>query len=188
MQLQTEPIVAAGRVTITVVTPDRPGSGNAQVELSCGHTVHVAGLPPMRYVAGDQYDCMTCSSDQWEREHPPLPDEQIAAIEATLPRCPECAGLIDKIPFIRRTVHRLDLQIDRQDGDVLASSEHYDSLEEDPEWRDHRYDPDSRTHRGTLEVECADHHRWLEARLAYRYDYHLGEHAWLICPAEVAVP
>lgn len=172
-----------GRVTITAVTPDRPGSGNAEVERSCGHNFHVAGVKPT-YAVGDQDDCMTCYSDAWEAEHPGLPEEQLAAIEATLPKCPQCGGAIEKIPFIRRTVHKFYVEIDRQTGDILASSDHDDTLEEEPDWNRTTRHFDGKVHTGELQVECAAGHEWAETRLAYKYDWTLSEHRWTVRPME----
>lgn len=174
--------------TVTAVRPDithhdDDGYGSrtgyaADVEVSCGHNYHLAAMPDRWPKVGDPHSCMTCHMDRWLAEHPSVPDEQLAAIRASLPKCPVCGGDIDTIAFVKRTRHKLYVEIDAYNGDVSALSEHHDTLEEKPDWTERSGG------RHEISVCCANDHEWFESRLEYRHRH--GEHQWTIKSAEGA--
>jgi hypothetical protein len=172
-------------VTITAVSPDSPrtlvNGYAALVEQSCGHYFHLAAMPDQWPKVGAAVSCCWCESDAWHAAHPPLPEEQIEATKATFPKCPQCGGDIEGIPFIKRTVHKLYVEVNEYDGTVEANSEHHDTLDEEPDWRTRR-DADGRWQTGELFVECSNGHGWTERRLAYKHDHNLSEHVWKFLP------
>lgn len=120
-----------------------------------------------------------------EAEHPSISDEQIQAIEATLPRCPECGSGIDKVHFIAHETHSFEIQIDGSNGDILAYSQHHDTIDREPngkdmgKWLPPAYAAPSVPVRLAIEVECENQHQWLEPRL--KWD---GAGEWTVLPAE----
>jgi DNA-directed RNA polymerase subunit RPC12/RpoP len=169
--------------TITAVVLN-PGTFGVEfdVEVSCGHNYrsHTRVSPPV----GASYDCSRCSMEEWERAHPPLSDEVLEAIEASLPHCPTCNGKIDEIPFVKQTTQKFDYELDSHAGAVRAWSDHYDTKDEDPDWTQ-RPTLEMTKHGwqyvgGTIEVTCENNHSWIESRLIYVYDQGLHEHRWHI--------
>jgi len=166
--------------TISSVVSDGITGYHFTATLSCGHgPVGFATTPERAPKVGDSYDCWDCRRPVDDLNYPPLPDEIRQRIEALLPRCPMCSGPITKIPFIKRTVHAFSADLDARTGEIMAGSEHEDTLEEVPDYHvTYRQGEPVRE----LEVECANGHSWLERRLAYEYDYRAGEHVWRVSP------
>lgn len=181
-------------MTTTTVTKVVSEAGHADVSLACGHNFGLAALPLAHPVVGHAYDCHRCTSDAWEAEHPLLPDEQIAAIAAGMPKCPTCQGDIKYVHFIVHSNHQFDYEIDPQNGDVLAYSRHDYDVERQPSevyanatlpgW------PATYEQRRLgIEVECEQKHTWNEPRLKLRRD-DLDDESWDIlpsCPLAVCV-
>jgi len=155
------------------------------VHVACGHDFHYGGfdIPEV----GSMHDCMTCGLNQWEIEHPPISVEKYEEVLASIPHCPLCGGQIDTIPFIQHTTQKFTFEIDRQNGEVNAYSEHYDTVEIEPNWElntvtTYRDSNRDFAHRGKIEVTCEDGHRWVTDRLMWIYDMALHEHRWAIAP------
>lgn len=161
---------------------------SATVQVSCGHNYSLAAMPDHWPLVGSETDCSRCWFDRQDADHPGIPEEQYTAIQATLPKCPneKCGKPIYKIPFVQHVSHSLEINIDRQTGDIDANSDLLDRDYESPDWYDGNTHvlaaPYSGYLTGRVEVECEDDHYWIESRLAWRYAYGNNSHLWLVLP------
>jgi uncharacterized protein (DUF1684 family) len=104
-----------------------------------------------------------------------LSDAQVEQIEAAFPKCPECGADIAYVHMVAHQLYRLSYDIDAGSGDVLISTEHYDTTftvaEQD-------YD-----HRQTVMryvVECENRHEWPTDRLSYQFPQGRGRREWRV--------
>jgi hypothetical protein len=107
----------------------------------------------------------------------PVPDDEtvaVAAIMATLPKCPQCGSDIDKVQFVAHQTQRFIVQLgdDGKGGiDVLAYSREHDTLDVEPNTVD-----------GHVVVECENQHEWREPRLKLKWQDVSGGADWTILP------
>lgn len=154
------------------------------VYLSCGHgPIGMATTPENVPGVGDSYDCMSCHGDWHDQNWPCLPEEIRERIDAEIPHCPECGGIIARINFKQETVHTFYIEADAQTGEISGSSQHHDVLYEDPAWLGREtYAPGPGSWRtGEIEVACENRHDWTTTRLAYAHNG--SEHMWRVLPA-----
>lgn len=110
-----------------------------------------------------------------------LTDAQCEAIEASMPKCPECGAGIALVHFEARQTHRFDHEIDGSCGEVLAYSTLHDTISSAEIYQAVR---NARPITYGVSVECRNQHQWAEPRLKMEHKDSTGER-WSILP-EVA--
>jgi len=173
--------------TVTEVSVLKPGS--YVIKGSCGHEPRRENFfdgrkRPSKKV-GDPFDCWTCDTQWHDLNHPGLPEEVRAQIQALVPHCPECGEEVKYIPFLTFTRHDVYFELDGGVGTLDGTSQKYDTVDEQPEWNHVMglslgfvKDLPDGWQTGEIAVSCGNDHDWKTRQLAWKSEG--SEHKWRV--------